>query len=74
MKSKTDYNRILNFRKDRKEYMASCFGGKCQCCGYDKCIQALEFHHLDPTKKEFALCSNLIQKWEKIKEELKKCI
>lgn len=24
-------------------------GGKCQCCGYDKCIQALEFHHIDPT-------------------------
>lgn len=24
-------------------------GGKCQICGYDKCVGALEFHHLDPT-------------------------
>ena len=24
-------------------------GGKCERCGYDKNISALEFHHLDPT-------------------------
>lgn len=28
-------------------------GGKCQICGYNKCTGALEFHHLDPTKKDF---------------------
>lgn len=26
-------------------------GGKCEICGYNKCIDALEFHHLDPQKK-----------------------
>ena len=26
-------------------------GGKCSICGYDKCIGALEFHHLDPDEK-----------------------
>lgn len=24
-------------------------GGKCQICGYDRYVGALEFHHLDPT-------------------------
>lgn len=27
-------------------------GGKCQHCGYDKYHGALEFHHVDPSKKE----------------------
>jgi hypothetical protein len=22
-------------------------GGKCEKCGYDKCLDALEFHHID---------------------------
>ena len=30
-------------------------GGRCQVCGYDRCIEALEFHHLDPTQKDFGL-------------------
>ena len=25
---------------------------KCSSCGYDKSIAALDFHHLDPSKKE----------------------
>ena len=30
-------------------------GGKCEICGYNKCIDALEFHHLDPSQKNFLL-------------------
>jgi hypothetical protein len=29
--------------------------GRCQVCGYDRCIEALEFHHLDPTQKDFGI-------------------
>lgn len=28
-------------------------GGKCVLCGYSRCVRALEFHHLDPAKKDF---------------------
>ena len=28
-------------------------GGCCQLCGYNRCMRALSFHHLDPTKKKF---------------------
>lgn len=30
-------------------------GNKCEVCGYDKCTGALDFHHLDESKKEFAI-------------------
>lgn len=26
-------------------------GGKCQCCGYDKCLEVLHFHHKDEGMK-----------------------
>mgnify|MGYP005855513707 CR=1 FL=1 len=36
---------------------------------------ALDFHHLDPQKKDFNLGIAIIQwKWEKVKPELDKCI
>ena len=30
-------------------------GGKCEICGYDKNLSALEFHHVNPENKEFAV-------------------
>jgi 5-methylcytosine-specific restriction endonuclease McrA len=47
-------------------------GGKCQKCGYNKCVSALDFHHIDPTEKDFTISSNS-GKWENIKKELDKC-
>lgn len=49
------------------------FGGKCQRCGYNKCIQALEFNHLGGKNHE---PSKMFQNgfgWDKILEELKDC-
>ena len=69
-------NRVKACRHRSKERMVSAMGGKCQCCGYDKCQQALAFHHIDPTVKELAFGSIRAnpKKWESIIEELKKCI
>lgn len=50
-------------------------GGKCERCEYSKCIAALEFHHLNPKEKDFAIStSGHTRSWEKIKVELDKCI
>lgn len=50
-------------------------GGKCEKCGYDKCIDALEFHHLDPAIKEFELGNTGgLPSFEKYLEEASKCI
>lgn len=43
--------------------------------GYNKCIAALEFHHLDPNEKDFGIASSgATRTFEKIKVELDKCI
>lgn len=48
-------------------------GGKCEKCGYNKCFGALEFHHLDPSKKEFNLGMRRGLKEETLRAELDKC-
>lgn len=50
-------------------------GNKCSICGYDKCSQALDFHHLDSNLKDFNLSDrDLILDWKILKKELDKCI
>jgi hypothetical protein len=52
-------------------------GGKCNMCGYNKCTSALEFHHLDPSIKEYNKDSrglNRRRSFENSKIELDKCI
>ena len=50
-------------------------GKKCQRCGYDRCLEALEFHHLDPTQKDFNISSKgYTRSWKRVQEELEKCV
>ena len=49
------------------------YGGKCIRCGYNRCVQALEFHHLNPATKETIISSDSITLEKAIKES-KKCI
>lgn len=44
---------VKNWRKNTKNKLVLAMGGCCQICGYDRCNDALEFHHLDPDKKDF---------------------
>lgn len=65
----------VSFR--RKKVMLeikTMFGGKCTECGYNKCLEALDFHHLDPEKKEFEVNSALTISKARMVEEAKKCI
>ena len=49
-------------------------GGKCERCGYDKCMRALEFHHLNPNEKDFGLSRCLTKSIPALKAEVDKCI
>ena len=50
-------------------------GGCCEKCGYKKYNGALDFHHLDPTKKDFTIAKIRHTGFtEKVKKELDKCI
>ncbi len=71
---KSNYIRTKTFRKRTKEKAVEYKGGKCVICEYNKCVSALEFHHLDPSKKDFTLSKNMCTAWDKIKDELDKCI
>lgn len=40
--------------KSRKNSLSNfklLFGGKCKICGYDRCQDALDFHHKNPEEK-----------------------
>ena len=68
------YKHVKTFRQRQKEKIIYVMGGKCACCGYDKCRQALELHHLDSTKKDFELSKNANKAWKYIIAELPKTI
>ena len=61
-------------RRSMKLQAIKLLGGKCSRCGYNKCIDALEFHHEDPSIKEFKLGSGNTMSWKEYKAEALKCI
>ena len=67
---------VKKWRKETKKRMIESMGGKCSICNYNKCHDALEFHHIDPNVKEIGLGSIRANptSWSKIVDELKKCI
>ena len=70
---KTDRTRNLrnSFKLKALEYK----GNKCETCSYDKCIQALEFHHVDPSKKYFSIAEKGYRRsWADVILELDKTI
>lgn len=64
---------VVKRRKQNKLLLIEYKGGKCEICGYNKNIAALEFHHLDPSQKEFGLTGNTYS-LERQKAEADKCI
>jgi hypothetical protein len=67
--------RVVSEKRKKIRRMAVEYkGSKCEICGYDRCIEALEFHHNDITKKDFGISNKgYTRSWLKVKEELEKC-
>ena len=61
-------------RRAIKNALIEYKGGKCERCGYHKCMRALEFHHLDPNEKDFGVSKNLCKTMNTLKSEVDKCI
>lgn len=61
---------------ERKKQFIENLGGKCQICGYNKNIAALEFHHIEPSTKKFQLDVRHLSNtnMQTLQEEIKKCI
>lgn len=65
----------LDRQREFKEACVQYKGGECEECGYKKCVAALEFHHKDPTKKDFNISKARLHKMnEATTQELDKCI
>lgn len=73
-KYKSSYDIIKNRRFRIKEQLIEYKGGKCEICGYDNCHAALDFHHLDPSSKEFAISNSYCKSLDVLKKEVDKCI
>lgn len=65
----------LNLRKTKKMFLIHVVNGCCQICGYNKCVDALSFHHLDPLTKLFAISGSrlLSNSLESLISEAEKC-
>ncbi len=78
----------LKARLDLKNRAVELKGGKCSLCGYSKCSRALEFHHNDPSQKNFTISAFIGAKfwrsgwtvseiksrvWQKVVKELENC-
>lgn len=66
---------VKKFRKKIRLKVVDYLGGKCSICGYNKCIDALHAHHMDMDKKKFGISARgYTNSWDKIKDEVDKCI
>jgi len=67
-------NNVVLYRKRLKQRAVDYKGGSCNLCGYNRCVEALQFHHRDPDQKDFGIAkSGRCHTWEKVQEELDKC-
>ncbi len=72
-KKKTNSQAVMDWRKRKKKELVQYKGGKCEICGYNKSINVLQFHHINPEEKDFTIGSKSYS-LEKLKREVDKCI
>ena len=66
----TTTERQQNIKQKAVDYL----GGKCSVCDYNKCLGALEFHHVNPEEKDFNIAELKLSSFDRMKTELNKCI
>ena len=65
---------VNRWRHKLKRNMIEYSGGKCQICGYARCVKALAFHHVNPDEKDFNISGNHCRRWKRLVKELDKCV
>ncbi len=65
---------VAKRRKMLRKKAVQYAGGACSLCGYNRCDEALDFHHRNPSTKSFGISQGgITRSWEKIKDEVDKC-
>jgi len=66
---------VMRRRKFVKETLVAEAGGRCALCGYDRYLGALEFHHVDPSMKEFSVSRDgVTRSLDRARAEAQKCV
>lgn len=60
-------------RRETKRLAVEYLGGKCVDCGLVDLQEVYDFHHADPTQKDFTIGKS-VKIFERIKTELDKCV
>jgi transposase-like protein len=62
-------------RRRVKRALIEAAGGACRLCGYDRYAGALQFHHVDPAEKAFAIADRgVARSLERALAEARKCV
>ena len=72
-KTITSSESVILWRKRTKIKLIEYKGGRCEICGYDKCMRALSFHHKNPNEKDFSISGKSLS-FEKLRGEVDKCM
>ena len=73
LKKSASKRQKIRSRKNKLKAIAY-LGGHCTDCKNEFPPYVYEFHHLDPTIKEFTITRIMGRKWENIVPELNKCV
>ena len=66
---------VARRRRKVKEILVEEAGGCCVLCGFNASLAALEFHHLDPATKAFAVSNaGITRSIESCRDEARKCV
>ena len=66
---------VVRRRRRTKAILVAEAGGVCVACGYGRCQEALQFHHVDPSTKRFGVGGRgLTHSLERLREEAAKCV
>lgn len=68
--NKSAVERFRKYKAEAVDYK----GGKCEVCGYDKCLGSMDFHHKDPSLKDPKWKQMRTWKFDRLKDELDKCM
>lgn len=70
-----DSVRTQKHRRNKKLRLVEEAGGACAICGYNRCTEALTFHHRNPDLKEFGFSTRgLTRSMSSLRREAGKCV
>jgi len=73
--ARCEVRRVVAWRRKVKRILVEEAGGACALCGYAECDAALQFHHVDPAQKSFALSrEGVTRSLARAREEAAKCV